>query len=85
VGIDWLFGRKRHQRSHLVWGFTLLAKQVLSQLSYTPTVVVILILKHFPISCLPLIVFFDLDGAARTVQDDARIALPHRIAGGSNH
>jgi hypothetical protein len=32
-----LFGRKRHQRSHLVWEFTLLAKQVLSQLSYTPT------------------------------------------------
>jgi hypothetical protein len=37
VGIGRLFGRKRHQRSHLVWDVTMLAKQVLSQLSYTPT------------------------------------------------
>jgi hypothetical protein len=30
VGIGGFFGRKRHQRSHLVWDFTLLAKQVVS-------------------------------------------------------
>ena len=36
MGIGGFFGRKRHQQSHLVWDFTLLAKQVLSQLSYTP-------------------------------------------------
>ena len=38
MGIGGFFGRKRHEQSHLVWDFTLLAKQVLSQLSYTPIV-----------------------------------------------
>ena len=60
-------------------GDPLLAKQVLSQLSYTPTEELILILKHFPIFCPPLIMFFCLD-RARTVQDRARFALPCRIA-----
>ncbi len=48
----------------------LLAKQVLSQLSYTPTAGSTLILKHFPIFCPPLIMFFGLD-RARTVHDRA--------------
>ena len=39
--------RKRHQMRHLCDLARLVAKQVLSQLSYTPTVGVTLILKHF--------------------------------------
>jgi hypothetical protein len=41
----------------------LLAKQVLSQLSYTPTVGLTLILKHFPISCRLYSCFLGLDHA----------------------
>ena len=39
---------KRHQMRHLCDLTCLLAKQVLSQLSYTPTREATLILKHFP-------------------------------------
>jgi hypothetical protein len=39
--------RKRHQMRHLCDLRCFLAKQVLSQLSYTPTVGVTFILKHF--------------------------------------
>ena len=41
----------------------LLAKQVLSQLSYTPTKRTTLILKHFPVFCPFLFISFDLDRA----------------------
>ena len=41
----------------------LLAKQVLSQLSYTPSEETLLILKHFPIFCSPLFVVFGLNRA----------------------
>ncbi|HWO39987.1 MAG TPA: hypothetical protein VNO32_65305, partial [Candidatus Acidoferrum sp.] len=39
--------RKRHQMRHLFDFARFLAKQVLSQLSYTPTFGVTFILKHF--------------------------------------
>src|SRR5208283_2852513 len=39
------------------------AKQVLSQLSYTPTERTTLILKHFPVFCPFLFISFDLDRA----------------------
>jgi len=42
------FPCKRHQTRHLCDLLCLLAKQVLSQLSYTPTREATLILKHFP-------------------------------------
>ena len=42
-----MFPRKRHQMRRLCDLACLLAKQVLSQLSYTPTVGVPFILKHF--------------------------------------
>jgi len=57
------------------------AKQVLSQLSYTPTVGLTLILKHFPIFCLSLFTFFGLD-RAETVHDSARFARPCTFASG---
>jgi hypothetical protein len=38
----------------------MLAKQVLSQLSYTPTAGLTLILEHFPIFCLSVFTFFGL-------------------------
>ena len=41
----------------------LLAKQVLSQLSYTPSHETLLILKHFPIFCLLLLIVFGLNRA----------------------
>src|SRR5215469_6565308 len=41
----------------------LLAKQVLSQLSYTPTEELILILKHFPVFCPSLFMFLGLNRA----------------------
>ena len=41
----------------------MLAKQVLSQLSYTPTKRTTLILKHFPVFCPFLFISFDLDRA----------------------
>ena len=44
-------------------GDPLLAKQVLSQLSYTPTKRTTLILKHFPVFCPFLFISFDLDRA----------------------
>jgi hypothetical protein len=44
----------------------MLAKQVLSQLSYTPIVKAIFILKHFPSFCRFLFMFLGLD-RARTV------------------
>jgi hypothetical protein len=40
--------RKRHQMRHLCDLACLVAKQVLSQLSYTPTAGFLFILKHFP-------------------------------------
>ncbi len=43
-----MFPCKRHQMRHLYDLTCLLAKQVLSQLSYTPTVGVTLSLKHLP-------------------------------------
>src|SRR5260370_41587828 len=51
----------------------LLAKQVLSQLSYTPTEEVILILKHFPIFCPLLLMVSGLD-RVRTVHLFARLS-----------
>jgi len=41
----------------------MLAKQVLSQLSYTTTVGLTLILKHFPIFCPPRFMFLGLERA----------------------
>jgi hypothetical protein len=52
----------------------MLAKQVLSQLSYTPTAGLTLILEHFPIFCLSVFTFF-----AVTVHDSARCARPCTI------
>ena len=65
-------------------GDPLLAKQVLSQLSYTPTVEVILILKHFPVFCSLRFMFLGFDRAV-TVHDSARFARPCRFAAGINH
>jgi hypothetical protein len=42
-----VFPRKRHQMRHLCDFACFLAKQVLSQLSYTPTFGATFILKHF--------------------------------------
>ena len=49
-------------------GDPLLAKQVLSQLSYTPTEELLFILKHFPIFCCLYPWLLDLDRAF-TMQD----------------
>ncbi len=54
-------------------GDPLLAKQVLSQLSYTPTVGVTFILKHFPIFCPLLLMVSGLD-RVRTVHLFARLS-----------
>jgi hypothetical protein len=58
-----MFPRKRHQMRHLYDLACLLAKQVLSQLSYTPTEELLLILKHFPIFCRIYPWFLGLDRA----------------------
>ena len=47
--------RKRHQMRHLCDLACLLAKQVLSQLSYTPALEVALILKHLPLFRIPIL------------------------------
>src|SRR6266853_4947382 len=50
-----MFPRERHQTRHLVNFAGLLAKQVLSQLSYTPTVGFSFILKHLPPFRIPFL------------------------------
>ena len=53
-------------------GDPLLAKQVLSQLSYTPTAGRIFILKHFPVFCRLYSWFLSLDRAF-TVHDTVNL------------
>jgi hypothetical protein len=72
------FPRKRHQMRHLCDFACFLAKQVLSQLSYTPTVVVTSILKHSSACRNPFLrfsVILDVSAARCPVRNLALVRL----------